>query len=334
MNPTSASGGLTTHPEQAGASTSSPAMAVNPAAQQQIQQQTQQQTQAPFQSLLDSHAHLQAMKGHIESVSETKSGRHTNHKSETDEVISQTVATPAEHTTESVKSSDLASVTPAASPNLPHTPATGDKNMAPNGLPQFHPSAEHIADQVVEGTTYGIKNGQKELVIRLNPDNLGEVRVNLLSHGRDQVSARLIASTPESMNTLKDQIQHLKTSLESQGIQVDRLSVVLAGSTEAHSHFGNQQHDNPQQFFQQSGQHHHQSSNPGNFNQQQHQQPGAFAQMMGQGGQQHKPGYAQHPGQFNGSAAGSGATESNGVDNPRRDGRPQGNDNGRISLLA
>lgn len=95
--------------------------------------------------------------------------------------------------------------------------------------PAFTSNAAHPADQVLEVTAYGAKNGQRELIIRLNPDNLGEVRVTLSAQDNGGLSARLVASTPESHALLSSQAESLKTSLEAQGVRVDRLNVVLAG---------------------------------------------------------------------------------------------------------
>lgn len=161
-------------------------------------------------------------------------------------------------------------------------------------IPSFISQAAHPADQVIEGASFGVKNGHQELVIRLNPDNLGEVRINLTTSGKDAVSARLIASSPESHEILQSQISHLKTSLEAQGIQLDRLSVVIAGNTESSSSSqSGQQHQ--QSNFQQSD-NKSQSNTNSNFNQQQGQPNPQLAFQMGQqGNSPYKSNYAQAP---------------------------------------
>lgn len=99
----------------------------------------------------------------------------------------------------------------------------------------FASDAAHPVAQVLEGAVYSVKNGHKELILRLNPDNLGEVRINLISHDGGRLNARLIADTPESRDLLQNQVQSLQSSLEAQGIRVERLSVILAGqSSEGH----------------------------------------------------------------------------------------------------
>lgn len=197
--------------------------------------------------------------------------------------------------------------------------ATADK------LPQILSNAVDPADQVVDGTVYSVKNGHKELILKLNPDNLGEVRINLISHGNNEMSARLIASNPESHALLKNQAESLKASLEAQGIQIDRLSVVLAGQTENSNHTS--QHDQPQQFEQNRNQ--SASSNQQQSFQQPEQNPNLFFQNGGQF--QQKQGFAQNPGmnRYN-QSGGTGLSEA--PISAESVGRR--NDNGSLSVLA
>lgn len=155
------------------------------------------------------------------------------------------------------------------------------------GLPSFLSQAQNPVEQVVDGTLYSVKNGHKELILRLNPDNLGEVRINLISRGGNELSARFIASTPESRALLQDQLHTLKASLESQGIQVERMSVMLAGRPESQQHFGS--HPQSDEAFQEG---HQQQSNTAQQQQTFDQSnPNPFAQMAGQS--QHRPSYRQ-----------------------------------------
>ncbi len=116
----------------------------------------------------------------------------------------------------------------------------------------YIPQAADIADQVVEGTQYSLKSGHKELTIKLNPEHLGEVRVNLSSNAQQILSARLIASSAEAHEQLQNQIHTLKQSLEAQGVQVDRITVVLAGDTQNQTQHDRSQHQQQEQRFQQT----------------------------------------------------------------------------------
>jgi flagellar hook-length control protein FliK len=197
-----------------------------------------------------------------------------------------------------------------------------------NSVPQFVSAAQQPAEQVADGTIYSVKNGHKELIIRLNPDNLGEVRINLTSHGNQELSARMIASTQESHDLLKGQMDTLKQRLESQGIQIDRLSVVMAGHTEsqANTGHGHQQSFQHETFTQQNSAQSQQWTN-------QDQQPnqGTFAQMQSQF--QQKQGMTQP--QLQRAFTGNGQAMNvlpEGAQKPDNSG--QGNDNGRISILV
>lgn len=232
--------------------------------------------------------------------------------------------------------SSIDAATTASQPELPQTPALESLTTAQpvihttpdkpgNPVAQFVSSAQHPTDQVIDGTLYSVKNGHKELIIRLNPDNLGEVRINLISHGNQELSARLIASTQESHELLKSQVESLKQTLESQGVQVDRLSVVLAGSPESARDFS--------QNSQQSQQHpsHSQQDTQQSFNQQGQPNPNLFNQMGGQF--QQKSGFAHRPGGAQSVAAIGDSTPITDGTGGKNNTNPV-SDNGRISILA
>ncbi len=201
-------------------------------------------------------------------------------------------------------------------------------NQGENPLTQFVSSAQQPVDQVADGALYSIKNGQKELVIRLNPDNLGEVRINLISHGNQEMSARLIATTQESHEMLQSQIDSLRNTLESQGLQVERLSVVLAGSPESARDFNH--HGQQHQSFQQEQNTSH--NNPQqSFNQQGQPDQNLFNHLAGQF--QNKQGFAQQPG-GNRTGGFSGGNSILGDAPGKADTSARHNENGNISLLA
>jgi flagellar hook-length control protein FliK len=65
------------------------------------------------------------------------------------------------------------------------------------------------------------------LTIRLSPESLGHVRVDLeMSQGR--VNAALHASTERAQEAMVKSITMLRSSLESKGLTVERLTVQLA----------------------------------------------------------------------------------------------------------
>jgi len=69
---------------------------------------------------------------------------------------------------------------------------------------------------------------------------MGTVRVQL-QLGAGSVSANFHAETPAARNLLQQQMTHLRTALEAQGLGVDRLSV--QGSNGSSANQFNQQHN-------------------------------------------------------------------------------------------
>lgn len=193
-------------------------------------------------------------------------------------------------------------------------------------IAQFSSAAQTPADQVAEGTIYSIKQGQRELIIRLNPDNLGEVRINLVRHGDNSLSARLIASTQESHDLLQSQLESLKESLESQGIQVERLNVMLAGSPETQNQNTQSQQHNNQQSTDNNNNTQQQANNQGQADH------NTFAQQMANHSQ-HKHGTNQgHQAAFQQQGNATSGLSTDGAGKPET--QPQHHANGNISILV
>jgi flagellar hook-length control protein FliK len=95
-------------------------------------------------------------------------------------------------------------------------------------------------DQVVNATKMAVNNGQKEMTLQLNPDNMGQVRINLVSTANGQLHARFVASTQETQQELNAKVEQLRASLEKQGVNVGQITVIAAGETGAGNQNGNQ----------------------------------------------------------------------------------------------
>jgi len=273
-----------------------------------------------LKSLNRLHTTLNALNGEVETPS--KSAPSGKIESKNSDPIDENLTT-------GLSPGDTSDLLAAAGLNGLSNTTGNNSDNANSSITAFTSPADNPVSQVADGTAYSIKNGHKELIIRLNPDNLGEVRVNLTSHANQELSARLIASTPESHNLLKTQLDSLKSTLESQGITVDRLSVVLAGSPEAstnnHSH---QQQSSQQQSSQQQQQ---QNMQQGSFQQQFNQQNPGSAALFNQMGNQSQNNFAQR---FNNSSN-SNSPDTSALDNGSTTATQAGNnDNGRISILA
>lgn len=94
--------------------------------------------------------------------------------------------------------------------------------------------------------------------ITLNPEYLGHVQVEL-SLNQGQLSAQFTANTAVGKEMLESQMQQLRASLQSQGIQVEKMAVVQTSLLQSNlSH-----HQGQQQSFQNSKQNGRQSSGEG-----------------------------------------------------------------------
>ncbi|MEM0951567.1 MAG: flagellar hook-length control protein FliK [Cyanobacteria bacterium P01_H01_bin.74] len=163
------------------------------------------------------------------------------------------------------------------------TPASVSK--AGGSASIFQSTATSPGDQVVEGTVYSAQNGNKSLSIRLNPDNLGDVRVNLVSGSNKQLTARFIASSAETQQLLQSQADSLKSNLEAQGVRVDKVSVLLAGNATETQTGGQSSSGNPESGnFQQEQNGYQQNANQNNNGQA--SQQNSFNQLFSQGNNQ------------------------------------------------
>lgn len=192
--------------------------------------------------------------------------------------------------------------------------------------PQLSGSGE-IPDQAVEGVSYGLKTGKPELVVQLNPDNLGKIQVSLTTNANNQISAKLIASSGETQEILQKQVNHLKQSLENQGLQVEKITIAVAGKvdTQNSTNSGNSQSQNsPDQSQQQqhSAQQHNQSQQ-----QQQAQIYQQFSQLQQQA-QRNLNGIWSQSSNSNPNSAST--TENPVISTPNN----VANENGAISILA
>jgi flagellar hook-length control protein FliK len=81
-----------------------------------------------------------------------------------------------------------------------------------------------VYKQVESGAFKNLGQGVKQLVIRLDPMELGQVSVILQVRGKE-VQAVLRASNQETSVALNEQLSQLRTQLEAQGLKVGKLEV-------------------------------------------------------------------------------------------------------------
>jgi len=92
------------------------------------------------------------------------------------------------------------------------------------GLMGGKPSAAlggQIAKQVNLQVTRAVKNGRNEFTMRLNPSELGSVRVKMSFHESGSVSARFLVERPETLELLQREVRGMERAVEAGGHKVD-----------------------------------------------------------------------------------------------------------------
>jgi flagellar hook-length control protein FliK len=110
------------------------------------------------------------------------------------------------------------------------------------------PRSAEVYRQVETGAFRNLGQGVKQLVIRLDPEDLGSVSVILQVRGKE-VQAVLRASNQEASQALGEQLGQLRSQLEAQGLKVGKLEVQtqLADSQSQSQWQGAEQHNRYQE---------------------------------------------------------------------------------------
>ncbi|MFZ4573331.1 MAG: flagellar hook-length control protein FliK [Phycisphaerales bacterium] len=106
----------------------------------------------------------------------------------------------------------------------------GGKSGQPQVLKTEVATAAHAARVIVQG----MREGRTDVVMRLRPESLGPVRIEL-SIQDERVSARIEAATPAAHELLTESLDHLRSALEARGLSVAGLDVVLAAEPREHT---------------------------------------------------------------------------------------------------
>jgi flagellar hook-length control protein FliK len=209
---------------------------------------------------------------------------------------------------------------------------SGDNKVSFGAFAEKLPKAEgtNVTQQTVSATLSAQQAGKKEVVIQLNPDNLGQVKINLTSQGLNQVSARFITNTAEAKQELQTHIDQLRNALEQQGVQLNQVTVVMAGEE---SQMKGSQQDSGQN--QNSSQH----QDPNKNESATQQNMSSNSQQFGREGQNNfAQSWAQGFSNFNSSTPSEINTPVQQVQEvnntqPSNPSNPSQNSNGRVSLL-
>lgn len=106
----------------------------------------------------------------------------------------------------------------------------------------------NVLEQVQNGIFRNLSNGSKQLVLKLNPVELGSVNV-MLQVKNKEVNAVIRADNPDSARLIAEHVDKIRSALEQQGLKVEKLDVQtnLADSNTQSSWQGTEQHNNSQQ---------------------------------------------------------------------------------------
>ena len=116
--------------------------------------------------------------------------------------------------------------------------------MAPSSseaLP-FRSSAEDIGQQIVDSVQMSLRQGDKELVVRLNPPELGSVSVRL-EEGPDGITGVLEVGKGETRRDIEQALPQVVQSLQEAGVQVRRLDLTVTDQPDRDFGREQSQHD-------------------------------------------------------------------------------------------
>jgi len=84
-----------------------------------------------------------------------------------------------------------------------------------------------VLDQMVQRAALHLKDGHGEISIDLKPEFLGRVRMQIATENQ-QVTVRIVTELPAVRDMIETGLTQLKSELQSQGLQVERLEVAVA----------------------------------------------------------------------------------------------------------
>ncbi|MBB6674598.1 flagellar hook-length control protein FliK [Cohnella nanjingensis] len=100
--------------------------------------------------------------------------------------------------------------------------------------------AEHVEKYLVKQFSLSSGNGTSEARLSLTPEHLGQVEIRLVMQN-GQLNAHFVAHNEAARELLETQLAQLRTTLQGQGIQVERMEVVQQPSLTETSAFLNQE---------------------------------------------------------------------------------------------
>ena len=118
---------------------------------------------------------------------------------------------------------------PEGSPDKPAEAAAAAKGRDTAAAPV----KTDVFDQIVQRAAVHVKNDQGEMRIDLKPEFLGHVRLQIVTDNQ-QVTVRILTELPMVRDMIESNIQQLKSDLQQQGLQVERVEVAVADDPRQH----------------------------------------------------------------------------------------------------
>jgi flagellar hook-length control protein FliK len=84
-----------------------------------------------------------------------------------------------------------------------------------------------VVEQIVQRAALHLKNDQGEARIDLKPEFLGQVRMQVVTDSQ-QVTVRIVTELPMVRDLIEQNLHQLKSDLQQQGLQVERVEVSVA----------------------------------------------------------------------------------------------------------
>ncbi|MDQ7861373.1 flagellar hook-length control protein FliK [Peribacillus frigoritolerans] len=82
-------------------------------------------------------------------------------------------------------------------------------------------------ENILSKANFSGTNGVNKLLIRLNPEHLGSLRIELIQKD-GMLSAKILATTAQAKDMLENQIHGLKQAFSGQNIQIERIEISQA----------------------------------------------------------------------------------------------------------
>ncbi|KIL47720.1 hypothetical protein KR50_18870 [Jeotgalibacillus campisalis] len=83
--------------------------------------------------------------------------------------------------------------------------------------------------EVMDNAKFGKTNGTEKLLIRLQPEHLGTLKIELIQKS-GVLTAKVMTSTGVAKDMLESQVQQLRHALTNQNIQIDRIEIIHSQS--------------------------------------------------------------------------------------------------------